>query len=308
VSEEIATRYIEANGLRFEVLESGQGDRFALCLHGFPEHAVSWRAQILALAGAGYCVWAANQRGYGHTSRPAKVKDYAIENLMADVAGLIDAARQRFSPREVVLIAHDWGAAVAWLFAIRRLRPIDALIILNVPHPACFQAALKHWRQIRKSWYIGFFQIPWLPEFLMRAGHGLAVERMFRGSLKRSETISDEVLAIYRDNVSQPGAATAMINWYRALARGGFRRQLDAGFPVISTRTLVIWGLADVALDPITLHGIEMYVADLTLRTLPGVSHWVQQDAPDVVNAMVLSFLRSQHVPMIQELHTEASS
>jgi pimeloyl-ACP methyl ester carboxylesterase len=302
MSGAIATRFIQANGLRFEVLESGEGDRFALCLHGFPEHAVSWRSQMPALAAAGYRVWAVNQRGYGRSSRPPNVQDYAIENLMADAAGLIDSARQEFSPQEVVLIGHDWGAAVAWLFAVRQLRPLDALVLLNVPHPACFQAALKHWRQIRKSWYIAFFQIPGLPDFLLRAGHGAAVERMFRGSLRRPAAISDDVLAIYRDNVSQPGAATAMIDWYRALVRGGFRRQVRAGFPVISTRTLVIWGLADVALDPITLHGTENYVSDLTLRTLPGVSHWVQQEAPEAVNAMLLGFLRGQHVPMFKEL------
>jgi pimeloyl-ACP methyl ester carboxylesterase len=298
----IATRLIEANGLRFEVLESGVGDRFALCLHGFPEHAVSWRAQMPALAAAGYRVWAVNQRGYGKSSRPARTQAYAIENLMADAAGLIDAARREFSPRELVLIGHDWGAAVAWLFAIRQLRPLDALIILNVPHPACFRAALRHWRQLRKSWYIAFFQIPWLPDFLLRAGHGAAVERMFRGSLRDPGAISDDVLVIYRNNVSQPGAATAMLNWYRAFVRGGFRRQIRAGFPVISTRTLVIWGLADVALDPITLHGTENYVSDLTLRTLPGTSHWVQQEAPEAVNAMMLNFLRREHVPMFKEL------
>jgi pimeloyl-ACP methyl ester carboxylesterase len=303
MQESIATRFIEANSLRFEVLESGAGDQFALCLHGFPEHAISWHAQMPALAAAGYRVWAVNQRGYGNSSRPGNVEDYAIENLIADVAGLIDAARQEFWPREVVLIGHDWGAAVAWSFAIRRIRPLDALIILNVPHPACFRAALRHWRQLRKSWYIGFFQIPRLPELLLSAGHGAAVERMFRRSMRNPSAISEEVLAVYRDNVSQPGAAAAMINWYRAFLRGGFRRQTRTGYPVIDVRTLVIWGLADVALDPITLHGTENYVSDLTLRTLPGVSHWVQQEAPEAVNAMMLSFLRGKHVPMFKELH-----
>jgi len=301
----MTTRFIEANGLRFEVLECGEGSRFALCLHGFPEHAISWHAQLLGLAEAGYRAWAVNQRGYGNSSRPMSVQDYAIEHLMDDVAALIDAARLEFSPQEVVLIGHDWGAAVAWSFATRRLRPLDALIILNVPHPACFQAALRHWRQLRKSWYIGFFQIPWLPEFLLCFGHGAAVERMFWRSMRNPKAISREVLAIYRDNISKPGAAAAMLNWYRAFFRGGFRRQTSAGFPVIDVRTLVIWGLADVALDPITLHGTENYVFDLTLRTLPGVSHWVQQEAPEAVNAMMLSFLRRQSVPVFKERQAE---
>jgi pimeloyl-ACP methyl ester carboxylesterase len=250
-----------------------------------------------ALAAAGYRVWAVNQRGYGNSSRPRKVSDYAIEHLMADVGALIDAALQEFALREVVLVAHDWGAAVAWCFATRKVRDLNAVIILNVPHPACFRAALKHWRQLRKSWYIGFFQIPWLPEFLLRLNHGVAVARMFAGSSGHPHFVSAEVLKSYRDNVSQPGAAKAMINWYRDFARGGFRRQLKAGFPKIETRTLVIWGLDDVALDPITLHGTESYVTDYTLRTLPGISHWVQQEAPDAVNEMILAFLHKEPVP-----------
>jgi pimeloyl-ACP methyl ester carboxylesterase len=292
------TQFVEANGLRFEVLEVGAGDKFALCLHGFPEHAISWRAQMPALAAAGYRVWAVNQRGYGNSSRPSRVADYGIEFLTADIAGLIDAAKAEFAPREVALIGHDWGAGVAWYFASQQLRPLDALIIMNVPHPACFRAALKRWRQLRKSWYIGFFQIPWLPDLLLRANHGAAVERMFLQSSLYPESFAGEVMAVYRDNVSQPGAATAMLNWYRAFARRGFR---EADFPVIATRTLVIWGEADVAIDLITLDGTEKYVADLTLRRLPGISHWVQQEAPEMVNAMMVSFLCRQVVPSAQQ-------
>ncbi len=293
----VAVRRIDANGLHFEVLECGHGDRLALCLHGFPEHAISWRAQMPALAAAGFRVWAVNQRGYGHSSRPGKVQDYAIEKLLADVAAIVDVAAAEFAPREVVLIAHDWGAVVAWCFAARQLRPLDALVILNVPHPACFRKALKHWRQLRKSWYVGFFQIPWLPEFLLSAKHGAALAKIFAGAAQHPLCVSDEVLEVYRNQISQPGAASAMINWYRALARGGFRRLMRAGFPKIAIRTLMIWGEADVALDLLTLDGTEAYVADLTLRRLPGVSHWVQQEAPETVNAMLLAFLERRIVP-----------
>ncbi|AXC09585.1 putative epoxide hydrolase-related protein [Acidisarcina polymorpha] len=308
MSDAVTTRLIDANHLRFEVMECGEGEKFALCLHGFPEHAISWRAQMPALAAAGYRVWAVNQRGYGRSSRPQKVNDYSIEKLMADVAGLIDQATREFNPREVALLGHDWGAAIAWFFAMRRLRPIDALVILNVPHPACFRAALRHWRQLRKSWYIGFFQIPLLPDLLLRAAHGKAVERMFLRSSCHPEYFSSEILAVYRENVSQPGAATAMIDWYRAFARGGFQRQMRMGFPRIDTRTLVIWGLEDVALDPITLHGTERYVTDYTLRTLPGFSHWVQQEAPEVVSAMITAFLAKHRVPTLQAFRESAEA
>ncbi len=275
------TRFVDANGLRFEVLEEGDGNRLALLLHGFPEHAVSWRHQMPVLAGMGYRVWAVNQRGYGRTSRPAAVADYALPNLLDDVAALIDAS----GARSVALIGHDWGAMVAWCFAAGQKRPLERLVIMNVPHPLCFRAALRHWRQARKSWYVAFFQLPLLPERVLAAKGGAAVRRMFAGL-----ALPEDVLQVYARQIAEPGAATAMLNWYRAA-------RLDAGrMPdlrrVIAVPTLVIWGEEDVALDPICLEGTERYVRDLTLRRLPGVTHWVQQDAPEAVNAMLRTFLQ----------------
>ncbi len=279
------TRFINANGLQFEVLEEGTGDRLALCLHGFPEHAVSWRHQMPLLAGLGYRVWAVNQRGYGRSTRPAAVADYALPLLMADVAALIDAS----GATSVVLIGHDWGAMVAWCFAAARLRPLERLVIMNVPHPLCFRAALKHWRQRRKSWYIAFFQLPWLPERMLTANGGDAVRRMF-GRV----ALPPDVLATYTRQVTEPAAATAMLNWYRA------GRASRSGMPnlarPIETPTLVIWGEEDVALDLICLDGTERYVRDLTIRRLPGVSHWVQQDAPEAVNELLRGYLEKKEL------------
>ena len=274
------TRFIEARGLRFEVLEEGGGDRLALCLHGFPEHAVSWRHQMPVLAEMGYRVWAVNQRGYGRSTRPTRVADYALPELLDDVAALIDAS----GAASVVLIGHDWGAMVAWCFAAARLRPLERLVIMNVPHPLCFRAALKHWRQRRRSWYIAFFQLPVLPERMLAANGGAAVRRMF-GAV----ALPPDILAVYTRQVGEPGAATAMLNWYRAT------RLHDPRMPdlarVIEVPTLVIWGEQDVALDLICLDGTERYVRHLTLHRLPGVSHWVQQDAPEAVNDLLRKFL-----------------
>ncbi len=274
------TLLVEANGLRFEVLEQGTGDRLALCLHGFPEHAVSWRHQMPVLAALGYRVWAPNQRGYGRSSRPARVADYAMPALLDDVAALIDAS----GARSVVLIGHDWGAMVAWHFAAGRVRPLERLVIMNVPHPLCFGAALRHWRQARRSWYIAFFQLPWLPERLLSASGGAAVRRMFAPL-----ALPDAVMATYAGQVAEPGAATAMLNWYRA-ARLRSPRTPDMR-RVIEVPTLLVWGEDDVALDLSCLDGTERHVRDLTLRRLPGVSHWVQQDAPAAVNRLLQDFL-----------------
>lgn len=150
----IETCFVDANGLRFEVDTCGTGDRLALCLHGFPEHSFSWRYQLPLLAELGYRAWAPNLRGYGNSSRPEGVEAYDLEHLMADVAGLIDAS----GCQEVVLLAHDWGAVIAWHFAIRRIRPLTHLIICNVPHPGPARQALRRGlAQLKKSWYIFFF-------------------------------------------------------------------------------------------------------------------------------------------------------
>lgn len=294
----IRTEFVEANGLRFEVDMCGDGQRLALCLHGFPEHSFSWRFQLPMLAELGYRAWAPNLRGYGASSRPEGMEAYAIENLLADVAGLIDAS----GCTETVLIAHDWGAVIAWYFAMRRLRPLSHLIICNVPHPAPMRDAMRGGlAQLRKSWYVLFFQVPGLAERALGRDGAAGVGEAIRRSSVDPGRFPDEVLDVYRRNAAQPGALTAMINYYRALVRGGgARRQSQAGYPVIETPTLMIWGEDDVALTKESTYGTDRFVSDLTLRYLPRVSHWVQQEAPEAVNAMMQAFLRGEAVPELQ--------
>ena len=297
---EINFEFVSANGLTFEVATCGQGDSLALCLHGFPEHALSWRDQLPVLAGLGYRAWAPNQRGYGKSSRPKKVSDYGIEHLMNDVAGLIDAS----GAKRTVLIGHDWGAVVAWAFATRQVRPLDALIIMNVPHPMCYFDRLFRSVQLFKSWYIFFFQLPWLPEWLLTRRKCRAVSGMVLRTSSNREKFPRDLLDIFQQNAQSPGAVTAMLNWYRAAFRRGARRQSRKGFPQINTRTLMIWGEEDAALDKSTTYGTDRYVTDLTLRYLPGVSHWVQQDATETVNEMMTCFLTGKPVPEFQKRTT----
>jgi epoxide hydrolase 4 len=279
---------VSAGGLEFEVLEAGEGDRLALCLHGFPENAYSWRNQIPLLVSLGYRVWAPNQRGYGRTTKPPKISDYEISHLTGDVTALIDAS----GAKSVTLIAHDWGAAVAWFYAMRPARPIERLAILNVPHPALFAKALRDsWKQKARSWYMGFFQIPKLPEFLLGRNHAYAIGEIFRKSATDKARFTPDVIAVYRDSASIPGALTGMLNWYRAAA-AGMRKQMRAEIPIIEIPTILIWGEADSALGKETTYGTERYVKDVSICYLPGVSHWVQQDAPERVNALLESFLR----------------
>ncbi|MEX1237944.1 MAG: alpha/beta hydrolase [Pseudomonadales bacterium] len=294
--ERIETIFVEANDLRFEVDQCGDSDRLALCLHGFPEHSFSWRYQLPMLAELGYKAWAPNLRGYGRSSRPLFVEDYRMPKLLDDIAGLIDAS----GCKEVVLIAHDWGAVIAWQFAMQKLRPLTRLIICNVPHPAPMQRELKNLAQLKKSWYVFFFQIPWLPEKVLGRNRAQGVADAILRSSEWKERFPPEVLAVYRNNAAQPGALSAMINYYRALLRGTGRS--DRHYPTITIPTLMIWGEEDVALTRASTYGTEDHVSDLTIRYLPRISHWVQQEAPQAVNAMIEAFLTGKPVP---EMHWE---
>lgn len=278
---------VRANGLDFEVITAGSGDRLALLLHGFPEHAVSWRFQIPLLVRLGYRVWAPNQRGYGETTRPAAVRDYGLSELTSDVAALIDASRAA----SVTLVGHDWGAAVAWSFATTLPRPLERLVIVNVPHPAVFREVLgRSWRQRARSWYMVFFQIPWLPERLLGARDAAAIGRIFSRTATNPERFPKKLLDVYRNAAARPGALWAMLAWYRAAARHGLGIVQD-GSTKIETPTLMVWGENDMALGKETTYGTDRFVKDLRLSYLPGISHWSQQDAPERVNELLEAFL-----------------
>jgi len=281
----IAIETIEAGGLPFEVATAGSGDHLALCLHGFPELHYSWRHQIPLLVEKGYRVWAPNLRGYGASYRPTRVADYRLAHLLGDVAALVDAS----GAQRLTLVAHDWGGALAWYFAIRRIRPVERLVVLNLPHPACLAAALQHWPQRRRSWYMAFFQLPWLPERSLLRNNAAGLRRAFRGMAIDKSRFPDAVLDIYANAAAQPGALSAMLNWYRAAFR--HRADMDPGDGRVEIPTLQIWGEADTALGLETLDGTDRFVRNLTQRRLPGVSHWVQQEAPEAVNAILKEWL-----------------
>ena len=280
----IAIRFVEANGLTFEVAEAGpaESDHLALCLHGFPELHYSWRHQIPLLAAKGYRVWAPNMRGYGASDRPGAVRDYALDHLTNDIAALIDAS----GAKKVTLVAHDWGAIVAWMFAILKLRPLERLVIMNVPHPMCSIREIRKWRQFRKSWYIFFFQLPKLPEMVL--GHRTAGSIIASSACNRAN-FGPEVRAVYDAAAARPGARQAMVNYYRALLR--HQDVVDPGDYRVEVPTLMVWGEEDVAIDIHCLDGTQEWVPDLTIERLPGVSHWVQQDAPGAVNAILERWL-----------------
>lgn len=285
----ITIDFVEAGELTFEVAQAGpkegEGDHLALLLHGFPELHFSWRHQIPLLVEKGYRVWAPNLRGYGGTSRPEGVRNYALDKLTGDVDALINVS----GAKKVTLFAHDWGAIIAWVYAITRKTALERLVIMNVPHPEAGRRELKHWHQLRKSWYIYFFQLPFLPERILARRDGKAVGDLIAETSCNTDLFGPEIRSVYNAASKLPGARTAMVNYYRALAR--HRQTLNMGDYRVEVPTLMVWGEEDVAIDIRCTHGTGQWVGDLTLKTLPGVSHWVQQDAPDEVNAILKQWL-----------------
>ena len=283
------------DGLTFEVDQCGDGEELALCLHGFLEHSFSWRYQLPMLADLGFTAWAPNLRGYGNSSRPEGLQAYRLDELVEDVARLIDTSGKS----EVTLIAHDWGAVIAWQFALRERLPLKRLIICNVPHPQSYQDAFG-WTQLKKSWYAFFFQLPWLPERGMSRDGAKAIAELFRTRSSNPAQFPTEVREVYRRNAAQPGALTAMVNYYRALVRGKRKRpRVDPRTPIM-VPTLMVWGEDDFALDKSTTLTTGDYVREFTMRYLPGVSHWVPQEQPEAVNAMISAFIRGEPVPEYQ--------
>jgi pimeloyl-ACP methyl ester carboxylesterase len=283
---------IRANGLSFHAVTMGDGPP-VLLLHGFPENWYSWRHQLPALAAAGHRAVAVDLRGYGGTDRPRGVAAYHIDRLVADVDGLIDALGGPLGGR-VHLVGHDWGGALAWIYAARRGERLRTLTVMNAPHPrAFFRELRRNPKQRRRSWYFAFFQVPWLPEFLIRRGANTIFAKAFGGAARRKEMFPDEVIAAFRDPMMEPGALTAAINYYRALARDPRNLRDARNFPAIAVPTLLIWAMNDAALGPELADGLEpWFTGGLAIDRVPGCSHWVQQEEPERVNARLAGFLR----------------
>ena len=282
------------NGVRLHYVEAGvEAGRgpLVILLHGFPEFWYSWRFQIPALISAGFRVIALDMRGYNLSEKPPGVAAYRIKHLSADVAALI----RHVGGRRAVVVGHDWGGAVAWAVAARYPERVGKLVVMNAPHPAAFARELKSWKQIRKSWYILFFQLPWLPELLFRLGGRRALEQTLRHGSLRPELFTDEDLDRYTDALLQPGALRASINYYRAAFRAALRQVLRGGgtqHGPVTVPTLLVWGEQDEFLDVKLTQGLEPFVPHLRLLRIRQASHWVQIDAHERVNEGMLEFLK----------------
>ena len=282
---ELEHDFIETNGIKLHVVQAGpQSGVPVILLHGFPEFWYGWRKQIPALVGEGCRVIVPDQRGYNLSDKPRGIKSYLVNELVKDVVGLIDA----LGYEKVNLAGHDWGASVAWTLAHKHPERLHRLGILNAPHPAVMRRFLQRDPdQLRRSWYVFLFQLPWLPEAGMRRKNWRGAELALRGS-GRIHTFTKEDIGKYKEAWSQPGAMTAMINWYRAALRYPSWIPKDAR---IKVPTLMMWGMKDFALSHRMARPSMDYVDEGNLILFPEATHWVQHDAAEEVNHYLIDFI-----------------
>jgi epoxide hydrolase 4 len=253
-----------------------------LLLHGFPEFWYGWHRQIAPLAAAGFRVIVHDQRGYNLSSKPACVSAYALTDLVSDVIAIADQLGQE----RIFLTGHDWGAAVAWSVALLHPKRVAKLAILNVPHPSVMRRYLmKNRSQRRKSWYMFFFQLPYLPEAFLSASNFRRGIASLAGS-SRPGTFSPDDLALYRAAWSRPGALTAMINWYRA----AFRYRAKFSDRTVRVPTRILWGQRDRFLMAEMAQDSLRYCTQAELITFPEATHWLQHEEPARVSQLLIEF------------------
>jgi epoxide hydrolase 4 len=278
---ELREGYAEVGDVRLHYVEAGDGPLVVL-LHGFPEFWFSWRLQIAPLAAAGFRVVAPDLRGYNLSSRPAGVAAYSAAKLAGDIRGLI----QKLGAESALLVGHDWGGTVAWTTAMNHPEVVERLAILNAAHPRRLNQGLRHPNQLRKLWYFFFFQLPALPERIVRARHWRFFRRYQRDA---RPPYTPEDTERYVESWSQPGAPAAIINYYRAAVRDS--KQTQAQLRPISAPTLIIWGQRDRYLGPKLAEPDRDDVPGLDrVERLPGASHWVHHDEAERVTQLLSDF------------------
>ena len=275
--------YADLGTIKLHYVQEGEGD-LALLLHGFPDYCASWKAQLPALAEAGFRAVAPDLRGYNLSDKPKGVGAYDIDLLVEDVRNLIDALD---APR-AHLVGHDWGGVISWYFAMRYPEYLDRLAILNSPHPAHVPMGwLRDPRQLLKSWYVFFFQIPSVPEHRLADDDFRNLKRVYFGQKGAFE--ADEIEE-YIEAARRTGNMSGPLNYYRAFLRSNpirirsRRRRIDG--PV-----LVLWGDGDAALQPSLAEPPQELVPNAEVVHFPDAGHWVHKQKPDEINKLLRGFL-----------------
>ena len=288
-SQDLTFRRIDLGGVTLHVGEAGPADGpVVILLHGFPESARGWHRQVGPLARAGFRVIVPDQRGYGLSDRPRRIEAYHLDRLAEDVVALGRACgAERFS-----LAGHDWGGLVAWWVASFHPEHVSRLAILNAPHPGIVGAYMRHHPgQWLRSLYVGFFQLRGFAERWLTADDAKALRRAL-ASTSRKGTFSKADLDAYAREWTRPGAMTAMLAWYRALARLPRREA-----PRVRMPTLILWGRRDHALQPGLAEASLELCDDGRIRWFPDTTHWIQHEEPEAVSSALESFFKGADQP-----------
>lgn len=274
--------YINTNGVKLHYVTQGKG-RLMLFLHGFPEFWYSWRHQIPEFA-QHFQVVAVDLRGYNDSDKPKDKSAYVMAEFIQDVEGVIKG----LGHDSCILVGHDWGGAIAWNFAYAHPEMVDRLIVLNLPHPAKFAQGLSTPQQLLRSWYIFLFQLPWLPEFILKFDDYQAIAKTISGTAVNQLAFTPDDLETYRQASAKSGALTAMLNYYRNVFSSFlFQKNWD----ILQVPTLMIWGENDTALGKELTYNTATYVKNLEIKYIPGCGHWVQQEQPQLVNQYIREYL-----------------
>jgi len=279
---------LNANGLRMHYVAQGQGELVVL-LHGFPDFWYVWRFQIPELA-KHFRVVAPDLRGYNKTDKPEGVENYRLNLLAEDVLALINTLGET----KATIIGHDWGGAVAWAFAAFNPEATEKLIVLNAPHPNAYTSRAKlSLRQLQKSWYVFFFQLPDVPEKVLSRNDYSFLSTMVKLSFVKKDVLTDEDLRLYKEAWSQPGALTAMLNYYRANMNPSILfSERTISFPKITSPTHVVWGEKDVALSKSLIENTEEFLdAPYSIKYIADCGHWALLEQPKLVSEYIHEFL-----------------
>ncbi len=279
---ETSSKFYEVNGITLHAAVAGpENGKVMLFLHGFPEFSLGWKKQLGFFAEKGFRVIAPDQRGYNLSSKPKGIKAYRIETLVADVVALI----RQVSTQKIILVGHDWGGGIAWEVAGQHPELIEKLIILNMPHLKVMNDTLKsNPKQLLRSWYFGFFQVPRLPEWLLSLFNFRMLERNMVRSANKN-TFSKLEMTQYKMAWRNPGAVKSMVNWYRAY------KYSKPALKRISIPTLILWGEKDKFLLPEMAAKSNLLCAKGKLIMIDDARHWLHHEKAAKVNQLILNFL-----------------
>ena len=276
-------KYHHVNGTTLHVGYMGPvGGEKILLLHGFPEFSKGWTKLAILLANQGYCVIAPDQRGYNLSEKPPSIKDYALAHLVDDMAALIVS----LTKTPIAIVGHDWGGGVAWGLAQRHPEMIKKLIVLAMPHPQVMKKNLRNnpW-QMLKSWYAAFFQLPFIPEKIYSVFNYKLLEKSVVGSAPK-DTFPKNYISACKEAWKQPGALSAMMNWYRAFLRVPAWTDDSISVPV-----LLLWGKRDAFLTSVMAEQSIRYCMDGHLIMFKNASHWLYHEEPAVIANNIHAFL-----------------